>query len=58
MKALGTGFRGIGPKDIETVEDDCGRPAVSIRGEVRHSFHLSLSHEKEYSVAFVVLEEM
>ncbi|MGN1163829.1 MAG: holo-ACP synthase [Candidatus Ornithospirochaeta sp.] len=57
-KALGTGFGPISPSDIETREDDAGRPYVLIRGEEKKEIHISISHEKEYSIAFAVREEL
>ena len=50
--------------DIEVVNDDRGNPTIQPRGALRAFFrehalsqvHLSLSHEKEYGIAFVVLE--
>lgn len=50
--------------DIEVVNDDRGNPAIRPRGALGtflrenslSKVHLSLSHEKEYGIAFVVLE--
>lgn len=65
MKALGTGWsRGILFQDIEVEADNRSRPRIRLHGYAaefaqRHSvsaIHLSLSHEEEYAVAFVVLE--
>ena len=58
VKAYGTGFGAIGAKDIETRYDDKGKPFVSVKGERKDNIHISLSHEKEYSIAFAVLEEL
>ena len=58
VKALGTGFGDIGAKDIETRNDDKGKPFVLVNGERKDNIHISLSHEKEYSIAFAVLEEL
>ncbi len=55
-KALGTGFRGLTPLDIEIREDDNGRPYPIVKGKDDIIFHLSISHEKEYSIAMVVAE--
>lgn len=51
-------------KDIEIVNSDSGRPGIKLSGKIREYFekkaikhvHLSLSHEQEFGVAFVVLE--
>ena len=66
-KALGTGFRdGLGLRDIGVDNDVLGKPSLifsdplqeRLRAQgVRHS-HLSLSDEREYAVAFVILEGM
>ena len=61
MKALGTGFTSLSPLDIEIAEDGKGRPYVVMNEKVSgvldsSSAHLSISHEKEYSVAMVVID--
>lgn len=65
VKALGTGFRqGIGLRDIGVRNDALGKPelAFSTRMDARlrsHGIavaHLSLSDERDYAIAFVVLE--
>ncbi len=64
IKALGS--RGsVRFRDIEILNDTHGKPTVFAHGElhsvlIRNSIrrvHLSLSHEKDYGVAFVVLEK-
>ena len=61
VKALGTGFRAIQPLDVEIAEDDLGKPYV-VRTEKLESYlkdtevFLSISHEKENSIAMVVLD--
>ena len=64
IKALG--LRGsVIFRDIEILNDAHGKPAVFAhreldnvlrRNSIRHA-HLSLSHERDYGVAFVVLEK-
>jgi holo-[acyl-carrier protein] synthase len=64
MKALGTGLRGVGWKDIEVVRQESGAPAIELhgRGESRAQrlgvlqISLSLSHSREFAVAFVVAQ--
>src|SRR5210317_1368600 len=65
VKALGTGFdQGVGYKCIEVKNDRFGKPelvfhneALSIiRGRSINSMHLSISDEKHYVVAMVVIE--
>ncbi len=62
MKALGTGRRGVGWKDIEVVRQRGQPPTVRLsgRGLARARYlgiremSLSISHSREYAVAFVV----
>ena len=62
MKALGTGFRGVGWKDIEVVRHQSGAPSIVLHGraEIRaqrlglQEMALSLSHSRDYAVASVV----
>lgn len=64
-KALGTGFRKFSLLDIEVKKDEMGKPMVFLYGEARRlaqerriaQIHLSISHEKEMAIAFVVAEE-
>lgn len=55
-KALGTGFKGLTPLDIEIREDDKGKPYAVVKGREDMIFHLSISHEREFSIAMVVAE--
>lgn len=63
-KALGTGFRGFELKDIEILRDDLDRPIVILHGGALErmkqiggqSVHLSISHCKEYAVAYATIE--
>ena len=63
IKAIGSEIN-INMKDIEVVLNKKGRPSIAAHGslgkflkerQIRHC-HLSLSHEKEFGVACVVLE--
>ncbi|MFA5527480.1 MAG: holo-ACP synthase [Peptostreptococcales bacterium] len=64
MKVLGIGFRGISFKDIEVLRDYLGKPYVNLSGEAFKlacdqdilSVHLSISHSKEYAIAFAIGE--
>jgi holo-[acyl-carrier protein] synthase len=64
IKALGS-RAGVSFRDIEVVNSESGRPSVEVRGRLRDLFeknslicaHLSLSHEREYGVACVVIEK-
>jgi holo-[acyl-carrier protein] synthase len=64
-KALGTGMRlGVAWRDIETISTRGGRPELRLHGEARRlclkfgisAAHLSLSDERAYGSAMVVLE--
>ena len=65
MKALGTGWNEkVNWLDIEVINERQGKPILKIGGKtlqlmqqmgVRQT-HLSLSHERDYALAFVVLE--
>ncbi|WP_027961005.1 holo-ACP synthase [Halomonas halodenitrificans] len=65
VKALGTGLRhGMRWTEIQVVNDGLGRPSLLLSGKAHElalaagvrGTHLSLSDEKEFAVAFVVLE--
>ena len=64
-KALGTGFHGCSPKEIEILRKPGGAPYVVLNGNSRKihedmgngKIHISISHSKENAVAFAVLEE-
>ena len=67
-KALGTGFRdGLNFKDIEVVNDKLGKPYYIISSKIKNlikkkkkiknfNLFLSISDEKEYSVAFTIIQ--
>lgn len=63
-KALGTGFRGFSHKDIVIDRTAMGKPIVVLKGKAKtiaqkngnYKFHLSISHEREYAIAYVVME--
>lgn len=64
-KALGTGVRGFGLKDIELRHDDFGKPYIYVSDHIKETFglqnckiHASISHSSEDAVAFVVIEEV
>ncbi len=63
MKALGTGVRGVGWKDIEVVRAESGAPSIKLHGRCKQraqrlgvqEIAISLSHSREYAVASVVV---
>ena len=66
FKAMGTGWRGGQEfRDIEVVGDDLGKPEITLSGKTKEYFedrelkniHVSISHIKDYAVAFVIIEK-
>ena len=59
-KALGTGFRGFVPRDIEIFHDDLGKPMVRLAEHIsipaNAAIHISISHGKEHATAMAVIE--
>jgi holo-[acyl-carrier protein] synthase len=61
-KALGTGIGDVGWQEIEVVNADNGCPTLQLHGKAMElagqleisEFAVSLSHTKDYAVAFVV----
>lgn len=65
-KALGVGLAGYDMKDIYIVNDEKGRPELKVENKAKDLLeskcenpiiHVSLSHEKEYAIAYVIIEE-
>ena len=64
VKALGTGFRGFWPKDVEITRDASGKPSVLLHGNAARiaeergvtKIHLSVTHNKTSAAAVAVLE--
>lgn len=56
-KALGTGLKGIRWKEIEIVNNNKGKPHISLKGKIQHKIHVSLSHSRDSAVASVFIEE-
>lgn len=62
MKLLGTGKKGVGWKDIETLSEPNGRPLVHLYGKAQTQANnlgidklaISLSHSREYAIACVI----
>ena len=66
LKALGLGLReGISWQDMNVVNDKLGKPSLELSGRALEIFeqrslvglHLSYSHDGDYAMATVVLEE-
>ena len=69
VKALGTGFRnGLNFNDISIINNKVGKPSFVINDKIKKiikkqfntssfNFFLSISDEKKYSIAFVILQK-
>ena len=64
-KAMGTGFRSFGLKDIEVLRDELGKPVVNLSEKIYNlleikefNMHISISHNKENAIAYAVMEEI
>ena len=69
VKSIGTGFRNnINFKDISIVNDKLGKPSFIINEKIKKivkkqfktssfNFFLSISDEKKYSIAYVILQK-
>ena len=62
-KALGTGVRGFDLTEVEILRDELGAPYFELSGRAKQiaesrnlEFKVSLSHEKDKAIAFVVAE--
>ena len=62
-KAIGTGFRGFGLKDIEILRDELGKPVVNLSDKIyelldmkEFKMYVSISHSKENAIAYAVME--
>ena len=65
-KALGTGLTGFSLRDVYIRKNDSGKPELVVENNALAKvnekfgegcvFHVSLSHEKEYAVAYVIIE--
>ncbi len=64
MKALGTGARGVGWRDIEVVRRRGGPPTIHLQGRASRGAErmavrqvaVSLSHSRDYAVASVMID--
>ena len=65
-KALGTGLRGFALSEVSVIKDELGKPELFLEGNALSVLekrcgkncrvHLTLSHEKEYAMAYVIIE--
>ena len=64
VKAMGTGFAGFWPNEVEILRGSKGEPYVTLHGKARtladkHGiahFHISITNTAEYAMAFAVAE--
>jgi holo-[acyl-carrier protein] synthase len=64
LKAIGACDKGISWQDIEILAENSGKPTVNLTGKAKlvadasaiYQVNLSLSHSKDYAVAFVIGE--
>lgn len=63
-KALGTGFSGCSPVEIEILRYENGKPYVNLYGNAKEllskiggSISVSISHNKENAIAFAVIDD-
>ncbi len=62
MKLLGTGARGVGWRDVETLYHPSGKPLIKLNGRARKEadrlgikeIDVSLSHSREYATATAI----
>lgn len=63
-KALGTGFRGFSPSEVEILRDEAGKPHIALTGAAKktademgiNGLYISISHSKKYAIAQVIAE--
>jgi len=63
-KAIGTGFVGFSPKDVEVTHNEIGKPEITLLDKADiaakrygiNKVHVSLSHCREYATAYVLAE--
>jgi holo-[acyl-carrier protein] synthase len=64
LKAIGACDKGISWQDIEILAESSGKPLVKLTGKAKlqadasaiEKFNISLSHSRDYAVAFVIGE--
>jgi len=66
VKALGTGFHGFWPVDVEILHDESGKPYTVLHGEAAavaeklclNTLHVSISHCETYATAMATVERV
>ena len=59
-KALGTGFSGFRPNDIEVLHNDSGAPIIKLHNAAENllgnkTIHVSISHDGDFATAVAML---
>jgi holo-[acyl-carrier protein] synthase len=62
MKVLGTGMKGVGWQDIETLHHPSGKPLIKLNGRAKKEadklgikeIDVSLAHSREYAIASAI----
>ena len=65
VKALGTGFAGVHPRDVVILHEASGQPYYALEGTALarmqalggRRMHLSMTHEEDVAAAVAILEE-
>jgi holo-[acyl-carrier protein] synthase len=65
-KALGTGWRGLGYRDVEVIRQVSGEPSIQLHNRAaamvasyaQVSWQVSFSHDKDYAISTVLLVGM
>ena len=64
-KALGTGLSGFALREVFITNEESGKPCLNVQGAAadvlkvrcgKCRLHVSLSHERDYATAFVIIE--
>jgi len=64
-KALGTGFQGFGPREVEIFHNELGQPQVRLHGKAKEiaerkkitNTHIAISHCRTMAIAYAVAEQ-
>ena len=57
VKALGTGFREIYPRDISIIKNKSGKPSIQCDLIRDYKAHLSVTNDEKYTLSMVIIEK-
>ena len=57
VKALGTGFREIYPRDISIIKNKSGKPSIQCDLIRDSKAHLSVTNDEKYTLSMVIIEK-